>query len=61
MTKKEIVSKMRISPHLLLKFCKMGGKIGRAAARLDSWQSRYFDSDKGIYKELKNYEKKGTL
>lgn len=61
MKKKKIAIKMRIPTDLLLKFGKMGGKIGKTAAAIDSWQSRYFDKDKGIYKELKEYEKKKSV
>lgn len=59
--KMRIPEKFRIPTDVLLKFCKMGGKIGRTAARYDSWQSRYFDRDKGIYKELKDNEKKNPI
>lgn len=50
--KESMASKMRIPSSLLEKLAHNKGRIGRGAARLDSWQSRHFDKNKGIYKEL---------
>lgn len=47
--KRSIASKMRIPSSILMGLAQMGGRIGKAAATIDSWQSRTFDAGHGVY------------
>lgn len=50
--KKSMSYKMRIPPELLAKLAHNKGKIGKLAAKFDSWQSRTLDKNNGVYKDL---------
>lgn len=54
--KRSIISKMRIPSSVLERIAKVGGKVGEAAATIDSWQSRVFDKGRGVY-NTKDWEK----
>lgn len=46
--KKKLAYKM-IPEQVLRKLAKVGGKIGKAAATIDSWQNRHYYQGKGVY------------
>ncbi len=50
-TKKKIASKMLIPTSVLAHLAHVGGKVGKAAAAIDSWQSRVFNRGKGVYRD----------